>query len=172
LIDLPSANSGYFVQLAGIGLDAEVVRGTSVDSKKALGPLSYLLTLAQVAARKPPRIFIEDGEGAPREGCFILVGNGRYYGGPFVLFKDAKLDDGLLDVLVFQNQSHWDIFRYMQAIVFGAHPELEDVEYFQTQSLRLSSLEDVPVEADGEFQGNLPYEFSISPIRLPVLAPV
>ena len=109
LVDLPRANQEYFVQLAGVGLDAEVVRQTTPDSKKALGPMSYLLTLAQVASRQPPKILIEPVDGATREGSFVLVGNGRLYGGPFVLFRDARLDDGLLDVLVFQNQSHWDL---------------------------------------------------------------
>jgi YegS/Rv2252/BmrU family lipid kinase len=124
LVDLPRANQEYFVQLAGVGLDAEVVRQTTPDSKKALGPMSYLLTLAQVASRQPPKILIEPVDGATREGSFVLVGNGRLYGGPFVLFRDARLDDGLLDVLDFQNQSHWDLIRYFQAIVFGNHPAL------------------------------------------------
>lgn len=170
-IDLPRANGGYFVQLAGIGLDAEVVSRTSTDSKNALGPLSYLITLAQVAARKPPKIFVESSEGTRREGSFVLIGNGRFYGGPFVLFKDAKLDDGLLDVLVFKNQSHWDIVRYVQAIAFGAHPELHDVEYFQTPSLQLTSDEEVPVEADGEMVGGLPCDFLIPAAKLNVLSP-
>ena len=140
-VDLPRANQEYFVQLAGVGLDAEVVRQTTPDSKKALGPMSYLLTLAQVAARQPPTIRIEPVDGAPREGSFALVGNGRFYGGPFVLFKNARLDDGLLDVLVFQNQSHWDLIRYFQAIVFGNHPALPDVEYFRVAvfGLRVAS---------------------------------
>ncbi len=170
-IDLAKANDGYFVQLAGIGLDAEVVRQTTPDSKKALGPLSYLLTLAQVAARKPPRITIQAAEHEDREGSFVLVGNGRLYGGPFSMFKNARLDDGLLDVMVFQNQSHWDIFRYMQAIVFGAHPGLPDVEYFQTRELRLSAADFVPVEVDGELIGELPYTFGFSKKKLNVLAP-
>ncbi|HEY5954663.1 MAG TPA: diacylglycerol kinase family protein, partial [Terrimicrobiaceae bacterium] len=156
VVDLPRANHEYFVQLAGVGLDAEVVRQTTPDSKKVLGPMSYLLTLAQVAARQPPKIHIEPVDGAPREGSFVLVGNGRFYGGPFVLFKDARLDDGLLDVLVFQNQSHWDLIRYFQAIVFGNHPALPDVEYFQSRGLRLTSPEPVPVEIDGELTGFLP----------------
>ena len=155
-VDLPRANDEYFVQLAGVGLDAEVVKCTTPDSKKALGPLSYLITLAQVAARKPPQVRIDPEDGPSREGSFVLVGNGRFYGGPFVLFKDAKLDDGLLDVLVFQNQSHWDIIRYFQAIVFGSHPDLPDVEYFQTRGLRLMSREYVPVEIDGELSGRFP----------------
>ncbi len=37
-IDLPMGNEEYFVQLAGVGLDAEVVRQTTPDFKKALGP--------------------------------------------------------------------------------------------------------------------------------------
>ncbi len=139
----------YFVQLGGVGLDAEVVQSTTPDSKKALGPLSYLITLAQVVARKPPEILIEPLDGPARKGRFVLVGNGRLYGGPFVLFKDARIDDGMLDVLVFENQSHWDILRYVQAIAFGNHSELPDVQYFQTRGLRLSCEEYVPVELDG-----------------------
>jgi diacylglycerol kinase (ATP) len=170
-VDLPRANQEYFVQLAGIGLDAEVVRQTTPDSKKALGPMSYFLTLAQVAARQPPKIRIESVDGTPREGSFVLVGNGRLYGGPFVLFKEARLDDGLLDVLVFQNQSHWDLVRYFQAILFGNHPDLPDVEYFQSRGLRLTSREPVPVEIDGELSGTLPYEFGFSIGKLSVLVP-
>ena len=171
LVDLPQANHEYFVQLAGVGLDAEVVRQTTPDSKKVLGPMSYLLTLAQVAARQPPKILIEPVDGATREGSFVLVGNGRFYGGPFVVFNDARLDDGLLDVLVFQNQSHWDLIRYFQAIAFGNHPALPDVEYFQSRGLRLTSLEPVPVEIDGELIGSLPYEFGFSNGKLRVLVP-
>jgi len=171
LIDLAKANEEYFVQLGGVGLDAQVVQSTTPDSKKALGPLSYLITLAQVAARKPPELLIEPVDGPPRKGRFVLVGNGRLYGGPFVLFKDARIDDGLLDVLVFENQSHWDIIRYVQAIAFGNHSELPDVQYFQTRGLRLSSEEYVPVELDGELCGHLPYEFGFSHRKLSVLAP-
>jgi diacylglycerol kinase (ATP) len=170
-VDLPRAGDEYFVQLAGAGLDAEVVQRTTRDSKKALGPMSYLITLAQVAARKPPTVHIDPVDGPPREGSFVLVGNGRLYGGPFVLFKDARLDDGLLDVLVFKNQSHWDLIRYFQAIAFGNHPGLPDVEYFQTRGLRLMSREYVPMELDGELTGSLPVELGFSSRKLNVLVP-
>jgi len=170
-VDLARANDEYFVQLAGVGLDAAVVGETSSDSKKNLGPVSYIFTLAHVAARKAPVIRMIDAEGTKRSGSFLLVGNGRFYGGPFVLFNEARLDDGLLDVLVFKKQSHWDIIRYLQAIAFGAHPELEDVEYFQTSSLTVECTEHVPVEVDGEMAGALPYRFSFVPRKLKVLVP-
>lgn len=170
-LDLPMAGGKYFIQLAGVGLDAEVVRQTSSDAKRTLGPLSYLLTLAQVAAVKPPWVKAVTMDGSEREGSFMLIGNGRLYGGPFPLFKRARLDDGLLDVVVFKNQSHWDVVRYFQAIAFGTHPELPDVEYFQTPSVTVTSEGDVPVELDGEVAGALPCEFGISGKKLRVLAP-
>lgn len=170
-LDLPLANDQYFIQLAGVGLDAEVVRRTSLDAKKTLGPLSYILTLVQLAAAAPPKIIVETDGWPPREGCFALIGNGRLYGGPFPIFKRASLHDGLLDVVLFKNQSHWDVIRYVQAIAFGTHSELPDVEYFQTPSLRVCGSGDVPVELDGELAGSLPCEFRISTAKLNVLAP-
>ena len=170
-VDLPKANDTHFIQLAGVGLDAEVVRKTTADSKRALGPLSYLLTLVQVAAHKPSRVMLEAEGGRISEGSFALIGNGRLYGGPFPVFQRASLFDGLLDVLVFQNQSHWDVVRYFQAIAFGTHPQLPDVEYFQTSTLRVTSSGDVPVELDGEVAGMLPCLFSVSSQKLRVLAP-
>jgi YegS/Rv2252/BmrU family lipid kinase len=170
-VDLPKANDTHFIQLAGVGLDAEVVRKTTADSKRALGPLSYLLTLVQVAAHKPSRVVLEAEGGRISEGSFALIGNGRLYGGPFPVFQRASLFDGLLDVLVFQNQSHWDVVRYFQAIAFGTHPQLPDVEYFQTSTLRVTSSGDVPVELDGEVAGMLPCLFSVSSQKLRVLAP-
>jgi YegS/Rv2252/BmrU family lipid kinase len=170
-LDLPLANDQYFIQLAGVGLDAEVVRRTSHESKKNFGPLSYILTLVQLAAARPPKVVLESEGWPPREGCFALIGNGRLYGGPFPIFKRASLYDGLLDVVLFKNQSHWDVIRYFQAIAFGTHSELPDVEYFQTSTLRVSGNGEVPVELDGELAGSLPCEFRISPSKLNVLAP-
>ena len=171
-LDLPMANSSPFVQLAGIGLDAEVVRLTTPESKKSLGPVSYLLTLAQVAAVSPPTVVLDPVDSRRREGSFVLIGNGRLYGGPFVLFKNARPDDGLLDVLVFKNQSHWDVVRYFQAIAFGSHADLPDVEYFQTKSMNVHSSTSVPVELDGELSDALPCTFGFFPEKFSVITPL
>jgi len=82
-LDLPSANGKYFVQLGGIGLDAQAVKETTLAFKRSLGPLSYLISAAHIAARQPPQLLIESEDAPVREGSFVLVGNGRLYGGPF-----------------------------------------------------------------------------------------
>jgi YegS/Rv2252/BmrU family lipid kinase len=167
-IDMAQANEQYFVQLAGIGFDAQVVEATSWDWKKNFGPLSYLVAAAQIAAQKPPLIAVESG-GSTQEGSFVLIGNGRYYGAPIKVFKEAKLDDGLLDVLILKNLSYLDIARYLTGIFTGMHTAFEDIEYFQTDEVRVHSLQDVPVEVDGELFGKLPVTFRIAPHRLRVV---
>jgi YegS/Rv2252/BmrU family lipid kinase len=168
-IDLPRADGHFFVQLGGIGLDAQVVQETSWDMKRSLGPLSYLISIAQIAARKPPKLLVQSGD-RTREGSFVLVGNGRFYGGPFVIFNNAKIDDGLLDVLIFKNIGYLDIVRYLHGIIFGTHITLPDVEYFQAPSLAVSSRDETPVEVDGEVIGSLPATFGFSPKKLRVCA--
>ena len=170
-IDLARANARYFVQLAGVGLDAQVVQETSWNFKKNFGPLSYVISAAQIAARKPPRLFVE-ADGVEREGSFVLIGNGRYYGGPVAVFKDARIDDGKLDVLIFKNLGYLDIARYLGTIFMGKHTRLSDVEYFQTKKAVVRSDEDVPVEVDGEVVAQLPVTFRISSRKLRVLVPV
>jgi len=170
VIDLPQAGDHAFVQMAGVGFDAQALKETSWESKRNLGPLSYVISAAQIAARKPPLLLVQTG-GAFREGSFVLIGNGRYYGGPFPFFPNARIDDGLLDVIVFKNQGHLDLVRYLQGVLFGTHLGMNDVEYFQTPCLTVTSEQDVPVEVDGEVIGNTPVTFKCAARQLRVLAP-
>ena len=171
LIDLPSANDKYFVQLAGVGLDAQIVKETSANLKRNFGPLSYLISAAQVATRQPPRLVIDSEDTSVREGSFVLVGNGRRYGGPFPFFKHAVIDDGLLDVVVFKQLGYLEIIKYLQDVFFSSKIRLPEVEYFQTRRLRVTSEQEVPVELDGELAGVCPVEFQMRERSLRVLAP-
>jgi diacylglycerol kinase (ATP) len=172
LVDLPRANEKHFVQLAGVGLDAQVVKETSLALKRSFGPLSYLIQAAQVAARVPPRLEIEAENASIDEGSFVLVGNGRLYGGPFPFFKHAVIDDGLLDVIVFKRLGYLEIIRYLQNVLFSSEIRAPEVEYFQTRHLCVASDQAVPVELDGELVGNCPVEFRVQQRSLRVLVPV
>ncbi len=172
LVDLPSANGKYFVQLGGIGLDAQAVKETTLVSKRSLGPLSYLITAALIAARQPPKLFITSEKASVREGSFVLIGNGRLYGGPFPFFKHAVIDDGLLDVVVFKRLGYLEIIKYLQDVVFSSDIRAPEIEYFQTRYLRVTSEQDVPIELDGELAGNCPVDFQVHEKALRVLAPV
>ena len=172
LVDLPSANGRYFVQLGGIGLDAQAVKETTLAFKRSLGPLSYLISAAHIAARHPPKLSIESEDAPVREGSFLLVGNGRFYGGPFPFFKQAAVDDGLLDVVVFKRLGFLEIIKYLHDVVFSSDIRVPEIEYFQTRQLRVSSEQDVPMELDGELAGNCPVDFQMHEKALSVVAPL
>ena len=170
-IDVASANGHLFVQMAGIGLDAQIVERTRHGAKRVLGPLSYLLTATQVAAERPPRLRVVS-EGHPTVvGSFVLVGNGRLYGGPFSLFKEADMQDGLLDVCVFKYMNYLALVRYFRGALFGSLTKFSDVTYFKARHLIVEANRHVPLEADGELAGHAPVEFSIRRRKLRVLVP-
>ena len=173
-VDLALANGRAFVQMAGIGFDAQAVSEVDWAMKKNLGPLSYLISAARVAARELPRLVVTAADGRVSEGCLALVGNGRFYGGPFAVFKEARLDDGQLDVIVCRSVTHLDLLRYLPNVLFGTHLDLPGVDFFHTPSLSVrpaSEGERIPYEIDGEIAGAAPASFSLLPGALRVLAP-
>ena len=169
-VDLLLANQNYFVQLAGVGLDAMTVQATDLQMRKTIGPVSYLLSAAKVIGRPAPTLRLRFEPDSESTGCFVLIGNGRFYGGPFSLFQHARNDDGLLDLLIFKHQSYLDIFRYLQGVLIGSHTDLPDIEYRQVRSVQVLSEEPVPLELDGDVSGSTPVYFQIAPKKLQVIA--
>jgi len=174
-IDLAHAQSNgggrFFAQLAGVGFDARAVRTASWELKKKIGPLSYIW--AGVQALREPHALVEvsvNGTGATARGVAVLIGNGRFYGGRLRLFPQARLDDGLLDVCVFENAGCFDLLRYGQAILRAGHTRLRDVRYFQASGFECNA-PDAPFELDGEDAGDAPVRFSLKPRGLRVIVP-
>jgi diacylglycerol kinase (ATP) len=169
LIDLGLANDRYFLQMAGVGLDAQAVQETASDFRSNFGPLSYILSATQIISRPPPELTVQFRDGPVLKGSFVLVGNGRRYGGQIPLFRDARNDDGKLDVLVFESLGYLDVIRYLQGIFFGHPADVPDIEYRQTTGVEVSSDRPTPVEVDGEAILETPVSFEIAPRRLRVL---
>jgi len=170
-LDLAHANDRFFVQLAGIGLDAQIVAKTDWNLKKSWGPLSYVFTAGQIIGNQPPVLQLETNEGRQLEGSFVLIGNGRYYGGRFTFFPYANMQDGLLDVCVFQKVSYLDLIRYLSGIVAKRHTRMKDVCYFKTEGLQINSAESVPMEVDGELHGCSPAVIGVERKALNVIVP-
>lgn len=86
-IDLGKANGRYFVCMAGIGFDAHVLRKADSKLKKIYGALAYgIVGVAQLFTYRFRQIVIKiDDQPIVRKGYFVVVGNGKYYGGE-VLF--------------------------------------------------------------------------------------
>jgi diacylglycerol kinase (ATP) len=169
-VDLWQANDEYFVQLAGVGLDAAIVKETSWEMKKRFGPLSYVMSAAQVLGREAPMLQIDMPNRPPLFGSIVLIGNGRHYGGPVPVFRDASNSDGLLDVLLIHRQRALEVFQLLSALALTGYEECADIDYLQVPSFRVTSEKEVPYELDGELGKETPVEFKAAPFRLKVCA--
>jgi YegS/Rv2252/BmrU family lipid kinase len=169
-IDLWQANDAYFIQLAGVGLDAAIVKETSWEMKRRFGPLSYVMSAARVLGQEAPLLHIDIPNRPTLHGSVVLIGNGRHYGGPVSVFRDASNSDGLLDVLILHQQRALEIFQLLGALTMTGYDECGDIDYLQVPSLRVTSEHEVPYELDGELGESTPVDFKAAPFRMRVCA--
>lgn len=168
-IDLWQANEQYFVQLAGVGFDAEIIQETTWESKKKFGPLSYVMSAMQVLTRKPPVLSVNI-EGRPAlHGSIVLVGGGKHYGGPVQVFPRASNQDGLLDVLIFHGLGGWEFAQMIRAILVDGYEPAQDIDYLQLREFTVTAEPQAPLEVDGELAlTSTPVIFKPAPFKLQV----
>jgi YegS/Rv2252/BmrU family lipid kinase len=161
-----------FVNFAGMGFDAEIVRRTT-QQFKALGALpSYLLgTLATIISYGNKRISLTvDGEEEERRVCTVIMNNGKYGGGGMFTAPGADLDDGLLDVLIVGDLSKPDLLRSLPRIYKGTHLTHPKVDMKKAKQIEVKSLGGrMHLQADGELLGEAPARFRILPAALNII---
>ena len=101
-IDAGRVNGTLFVVMAGLGLDAKMLSGTSEPLKKRLGWFAYVVSAVRHLGDRPMRVTVSADGGRRRRMRVkaLIVGNvGRLRGG-LPLLPDARPDDGVLDAVV------------------------------------------------------------------------
>jgi YegS/Rv2252/BmrU family lipid kinase len=157
-----------FLQLAGAGLDSRTIELTEWRVKKKIGPLAYVWAGLKALHEEHALVTAQAGEAVPGE--WIAIGNGRYYGGTFSIFPQAKLDDGLLDICVVPKASLARLPILLAGFVFGFLPRL-GVKLFAAPKVTLTSSRPVQLQLDGENVGPLPATLFVDPKALRVIVP-
>ncbi|MCX6874150.1 MAG: diacylglycerol kinase family lipid kinase [Verrucomicrobia bacterium] len=171
-IDLFEANKVPFVQMAGVGFDAKVIERTTWESKKALGPLAYLLAAVKVLGEHPPQMEVLCADGRRETGVVVLAGNGTLYGGPFKFFRKADNQDSMLDVLVYKAAGYRLVLDLLRGLAAGGIDLVSSASYLQTADFVVRADCEVPVEVDGELLGRFrEVHFAEAASRLRVIAP-
>jgi YegS/Rv2252/BmrU family lipid kinase len=170
--DLGRADHRYFLVMAGVGFDADVVRAVPGLPKKLLGSTSYVLWGAAVIARYRPRdVRLRiDGEEMDAHLYWLLLGNTRSYGGVINIAGHARADDGRLDAFLFEGSGIRRIAatsaRILRHRLHGA-PGVTNRAVEQLEVLT----EGLPVQIDGEYIGLTPMRFSVAPAAVDILLP-
>ncbi|MBA7654171.1 Diacylglycerol kinase [subsurface metagenome] len=160
-----------FVNFAGMGFDAEIVRATTLKYKTLNATASYLAGLfsALVFYKNKAVTLHIDGETIEEKVCTVLLNNGKYGGGGMFAAPDADLSDGLLDVLIVGDLSKPDLLWSLPRVYRGTHLTHPKITLKKARDIEIRSDDSVFLQADGELLGGLPARFYVLPSLLNIV---
>lgn len=163
----------WFINAASIGLGGRVADRVEQRSwaglKRVIGRRVFALaTLRELADRPNWTVQVEAGDGgAPitTEVSLVVVANGRFFGGAMEVAPDARVDDGMLDVVTARAMPSHQLVGLLLAVYRGRHLRHPLLSVQRTNRVRLTMPSGVPapLEADGEPAGRLPVTIEVVP---------
>jgi YegS/Rv2252/BmrU family lipid kinase len=162
----------YFVNIAGMGFDAEVTRKSNRLKEKGRGGvfLYFMNILTSLLNYRHVEALISvDGLDVVNKIFSMNVGICRYSGGGMIQAPNAVPDDGLFDLTVIRKLSKPNVILSLKRLYNGTihlHPK---VDSYTGKSIRVESRDMIRLETDGETLGHTPIEFSIIPRSVKVL---
>ena len=171
-MDLGRGDGHYFLLMAGVGWDAEIVRRVSSGLKRRLGDIAYLAQGAWMLPGLRPRnaAWHYNGEQLHAPLALMILGNTRLYGGRIDLTPRAFADDGFLDLVALCPERLGDGARLALKVAAG---RLSGDGHVIERRIRHVAI-DTPglaVQFDGDFAGETPMEFEIAHRVLAVRVP-
>lgn len=136
--------------------------------KKVIKKFSYYARAALRFNRfKPFELSISiDGELHKFKAMMFGIATGSQVAGFGNILKQAKLDDGFLDIFVIDDCSYLQAHRIIIDIIRGKFVEHKRVHYFRGTSVYIDGPNTLPVVFDGEEGDKLPLSVDISKARV------
>lgn len=170
-IDVGASGNTLFYEAASVGLHAAVFRDMPrVDE----GDYAAMVRSIVAAFRyRPSRLTIrlEDGPEIVTRALVVAIANGRFMGAGFTVAPDARVDDGLFDIRIFEHYSKWELLRHFTSIAFGRRAYAPHVRTERASAVVISSARPLPVRADAIDLGFTPVTFQMRAGVLRVVAP-
>ncbi|UXY31690.1 YegS/Rv2252/BmrU family lipid kinase [Streptomyces sp. HUAS TT20] len=110
-----------------------------------------------------------DGEEHALRGYTVVAANSAYYGSGRMIAPEARVDDGLLEVVMIREAPRHLFFTLMNELKSGAHVARPEVRILRGREIRIEADRQVPYGADGEVEAELPVTVKVLPGALKVL---
>ena len=152
LMDVGQVGERYFGNTVGVGFDA-VVGVVAAKHRRLRGLPLYLVAVLQTILFffKAPTITLEcDGKRRTEPLIMISVSNGQRAGGGFWVTPDAKVDDGLFDVMQAKEMSRLRMLQMVPLFIKGTHIHEEEIRVERASHVVMTTDGDLVAHADGE----------------------
>ncbi len=171
-LDAAEVDGDTFVGIASYGLDS-IVNRLANEAPRALGRASYATALFSGLRGWRPVEFelVLDGTARSFTGFTVAASNSGRYGGGMKMAPDARLDDGLLDVVVIDDMPIPRLVRSLPRLFTGSHVESDKVHVLQAAEVRVAADRSFELYADGDPIGHTPATVRALPGALRFRAP-
>jgi len=171
-IDVGECNGRIFLNAAGVGIDGYVAERVLAASRVVGPTLGYFVgALVGVATYRPRQMRITI-DGQVREGRHMMVAacNGTHFGSGMRVAPNAKLDDGVLDVIIGGDLGRWASLVALAKIYRGTHVDGRTIQEIRATSIDVELPQELTMQSDGEAERTSALRIRVRPRALTVLA--
>lgn len=160
---------------AEIGIGAEIIDRSKIvrekiNSRIVSTALGIISTVPSYQSNKCEIILDKGKKKIITNMTMAIVANGIYLAGGFRPAYNAKINDGLLDLVIVKDSGSFKFLSSLIDIKMEDHSDKQNIIYEQAKTISIRSLDrEVIVSIDGEPIGNLPASFYIHKRILNVL---
>lgn len=171
--DLALLNGRPFATVVGAGFDAEVVARVTAARRGHITHLDYFWPLWRTfwRYRFPTIRVVADGREVCNQPALVFIGNIPRYAAGMRILRDARWDDGRLDLCVLRCDHHGALVEHVIRVFLNWHVESRQASYHQVTRVELESPDDVGLQCDGDQAGRLPAVAQVVPSAIRVLIP-
>ncbi|MGN6167888.1 MAG: diacylglycerol/lipid kinase family protein [Solirubrobacteraceae bacterium] len=171
-VDAGQVDGQLFVGIASIGLESEVTPIANAAPRIGGRAVYLAATVYGLARWQPARFEVRaDDEECAFTGYMAAVANSGRFGGGMRLAPDARLDDGVLDLVMIEYIPRLQFLRATPKVFKGTHGSEPNVHMRKASSVRLAADRPFAVYADGDEVGRTPAEVTTLPRAVNVRTP-
>jgi diacylglycerol kinase (ATP) len=161
------AEPHYFLESAGIGLDAELQESVSKWERGDRRELLAVLKKFWNGQREAVTL-ITDNQRIDVRATFVSIANGPYMGPALNATPESQLDDHQLTITMFKAR-RTELFRFFYTLFRTKKVSRKHLQIIKTKTLTVHAPSPLPLHADARIFGTTPAQFTILPRALHVI---
>jgi len=159
LIAVSAAGGDEVVVAGSVYAGIPAVAGEIANATRWLrGSIVYPVAALRALARWRPATFSVEVAGSGSsggsshefDGYAVVIANSAYFGAGMQVAPSARIDDGVLDLVLMRHAPKLTFVRALQKITDGSHVSLPVVTLDRGADVTLTMSRDLPAAADGE----------------------